>query len=317
MQDAIDETTERKQFDIIHCCVQFFGYFRFPVGIPVTSDTHEVKYDLLHRTAQKSKNLITKVQFYLAYRLGKDEEIKLCRKFDLLTTTTERDRDLFAKDIPAQRIISVQNGAGNSFFEDIGIEPELYSISFTGLFTHVPNTEGIIWFLDEVWPKIVRQEPRAKLYVVGKNPPRKLQARASDNVVITGFVEDVRPYIARSTVFAIPLLAGGGIRGKALEAMAMKRPIVTTGIGVEGIYLVHGKSALFADNPQDFADAVIRLFREPPLREEIARNAFSVVNAHYDWAAKGKELNAVLESVVQSYRKSMGCLIPIDNRVSC
>jgi glycosyltransferase involved in cell wall biosynthesis len=98
---------------------------------------------------------------------------------------------------------------------------------------------------------------------VGKSPTRQLRARASENVIVTGFVDDVRPYMARAQVFVIPLLAGGGIRGKALEAMAMKRPIVTTTIGVEGIHLRHEESALFADTPDAFAKAVVRLFRDP------------------------------------------------------
>jgi glycosyltransferase involved in cell wall biosynthesis len=104
--------------------------------------------------------------------------------------------------------------------------------------------------------------------------------------------------MARGQVFVIPLKAGGGIRGKALEAMAMKRPIVTTTIGVEGIYLRHEESALFADEPEAFANAVVRLLRDPGLRDRLASNAFATVQQSYNWEAKGRELNALLRSVV-------------------
>ncbi len=131
----------------------------------------------------------------------------------------------------------IQNGADERLFEDLGKEPEPYSMFFTGLFTHLPNSQGIRYFLDDILPWILMKAPIARVYVVWKNPPRELQARASTNVIVTGFVDEVGPYMATSQVYIIPLLPGGGIRGKALEAMTMRRPIVTTRIGIEGIHL--------------------------------------------------------------------------------
>ncbi|HTA29025.1 MAG TPA: glycosyltransferase [Candidatus Cybelea sp.] len=300
MQRAIDQALAEERFDLIHCCVQMFGYFRFPPDIPVTSDTHEVKYDLLRRTAQNTHNLLRKMWLSLESKFGMREEIELCRKFDLLLTTTERDFQVFKKDLPDQNMAVVQNGAGNSFFEDVGVKPEPYTLVFTGLFSHLPNSDGIIHFLDNIFPMILGLEPQARIYVVGKNPTRPMLARASEDVIVTGFVEDVRPYMARAQVFVIPLLAGGGIRGKALEAMAMKRPIVTTTIGVEGIHLRHEHSVLFADTPDAFAQAVVKLFRDPGLGEQLAANAFATVQSSYNWEAKGKELDGLLRSVVRA-----------------
>jgi glycosyltransferase involved in cell wall biosynthesis len=300
MQAAIDEMTGATRFDVIHCCVPFFGYFRFPAGTPVTTDTHEVKYDLLRRTAEQTRNPFFKALFYLSYRLGRDEEIRLCKKFDLMVTTTEPDRELFRKDLPDQRIVVVQNGAGHSFFEQLAVPSEPDTMTFTGLFTHLPNSEGILHFLKEIFPRVRKEIPSAKVYVVGKDPTPAIVAKASDHVVVTGFVDDVRPYMARSQVFIIPLLAGGGIRGKALEAMAMKCPIVTTTIGVEGIHLKHEESALFADTPEQFAQAIIRMLRDPSLRRRLADRAYAIARERYEWAAKGRELDAALRAVVES-----------------
>jgi len=303
MQQAIHQAVAMHHIDLIHCCVQMFGYFSFPAGIPVTSDTHEVKYDLLRRTAENTRNVAQKILLSLSSKLGKREELELCRKFDLLTTTTEVDYRLFRKDLPDQNMAVVQNGAGNTFFEKIDIKPEPMTMVFTGLFTHLPNSDGMIHFLDKIFPIIQGLEPQSRIYVVGKNPTRQLLARASDKVIVTGFVDDVRPYMARAQVFVIPLLAGGGIRGKALEAMAMKRPIVTTTIGVEGIHLRHEESALFADTPEAFANAVVKLFRDPGLRERLAGNAFETVQRSYNWEAKGKQLDGLLRSVVEASAK--------------
>jgi polysaccharide biosynthesis protein PslH len=303
MQRAIDEMTTATRFDIIHCCVQMFGYFNFPKGIPVSSDTHEVKYDLLRRTVNSTGNPFWKLVTYLSYRFGKREEIALCRKFDLLIATTERDRQLFRKDMPEQNITVIQNGAGASFFEDLAIEPEPCTMVFTGLFTHLPNIQGIRYFLDEIFPLILKKKPEAKVYVVGKSPPRDIKARASKNVIVTGFVDDVRPFMARSQVYIIPLLAGGGIRGKALEAMAMRRPIVTTTIGVEGIKLEHNHSALFADSAQEFAAGVLRLFDDSTLGKRLATNAFDTVKNEYVWEAKGEELEKKLRKIVKAHER--------------
>ena len=299
MQAAIDEMTSATRFDVIHCCVPFFGYFRFPKGIPVTTDTHEVKYDLLRRTAKQTRNPLLKAMFYLSYRFGRDEEIRLCKKFTLVVTTTEPDRELFRKDLPDQRMVVVQNGAGYSFFEQMAVPSEPDTMVFTGLFTHLPNSEGILHFLKEIFPLVLKEIPSAKVYVVGKDPTPSILAKASDNVVVTGFVDDVRPYMARSQIFIIPLLAGGGIRGKALEAMAIKCPIVTTTIGVEGIHLRDEESALFADTPGQFARAIIRLLRDSSLRKRLANRAHMIAREQYDWAAKGRDLDAALRAVVE------------------
>jgi len=275
MQRAISEMANATRYDLIHCGTQLFGLFSFPSGIPISSDAHDVAYYLAYRTYKIAANPLWKALHYLDYKFGKRLELNACRKFDLLITTTEKDCEVFRRDLPDLPMTAISNGAGKSFFQYIETEPEPFTMTFTGLFTHLPNTDGILYFLDNIFPLILREIPQARVYVVGKSPPRGLLARAAGNITITGFVDDVRPYIARSQVFIIPLRAGTGIRGKALEAMAMRRPIVTTAIGVEGIHLRNGESALFAETPEAFAQSVIRLFRDFQLRGRIAENAYA------------------------------------------
>ncbi len=299
MKNKIEELANANEFDLIHCCVQFFGYYDFPKGIPVTSDTHEVKYSLIKRTAEKTKNIFSRAILKRTYTTTRKEELEQCCKFDRLIATTEVDRSLFHQDIPDQSIVAIQNGAGEEFFEKLDIEEEPYSMVFTGLYTHIPNSDGILWFIDQIMPLILIKQPKAKIYVVGKNPTGEMLKRQSDNIVVTGFVEDVRPYIAKSQLFVIPLLAGGGIRGKALEAMAMKKAIVTTSIGVEGIHL-DDTSAVFADSTEDFAASVLTLFEDHSTRNELAIKARRVAESQYDWTAKGKELQAALKEVTDN-----------------
>jgi glycosyltransferase involved in cell wall biosynthesis len=139
--------------------------------------------------------------------------------------------------------------------------------------------------------------PQARITIVGSGPSKALQKRASDAVTITGYVTDVRPHVARGEVYVVPLLVGGGTRLKALEAMAMRKAIVTTGVGCEGIDLRQEESALFADSPEAFAAAVVRLFRDRELRVRLAERACELAVRNYGWRAIGDRLDAVCRSV--------------------
>ena len=236
---------------------------------------------------------------YLSYRVGRKEEIANCARFDALIATTERDAVIFRRDVPSQRVVVIQNGVDPSFFSSPAVPREPGALVFTGMMSFYPNTHGIVWFIDHVFPLVLEQVSGARLYVVGKDPGREIHARASERVTVTGFVDDVRPYMARGEVFIIPLHIGGGIRGKALEAMAMRLPIVTTTIGCEGIHLKDGYSALFADEPRDFAAAVVSLLRDGALRDRITANASATVRELYDWDAKGEALDALYRSLAQ------------------
>jgi glycosyltransferase involved in cell wall biosynthesis len=303
MQQAIDAVTQKEHFDVIHCCTQMFGFFRFPSDTALVTDTHEVTYDLIFRTYQNTKNKFWKLFNYANYKLGKPDEIRACRTFSTLISTTDRDAAIFREILPGVTVQTIQNGVDSSFFEDLNIKKEEHSLVFTGLMSYFPNNTGMLYFLAKIFPIIASAVPDTKLYIVGKNPTKELIARQSDNVIVTGFVDDVRPFIARSSIYIIPLLVGGGIRGKALEAMAMRKAIVTTSIGVEGINLRHNYSALFADTPETFADAILSIFKDPSLREMLEKNGRATVEQENNWSAKGEALHQALQSAARSFGK--------------
>lgn len=298
MQEAIDKLVAEEKFDLIHCCTTLLAYHRLPKEIPLVADNPNVEHDALYRTYKQTKNIIRKSYSYWEYLRLRQEELKCCEVFNALITTTEPDYKKFRALLPHKKLSVIPSGVDNAFFEPQHVREEPYTAVFAGLMSYYPNNHGILFFLDEIFPLILDKVPLAKILVVGADPPKKLQRRASDNIVVTGFVDDVKPYFARGQVFIIPLKIGGGIRGKALEAMAMRRPIVTTSLGCEGINLKHEDSALFADTPQDFADAVIRLFNEPELRKKLTDKAFKNVVEGYSCEANGIALNRIYQSVV-------------------
>src|SRR5205807_9483742 len=131
------------------------------------------------------------------------------------------------------------------------------------------NEDGIVWFLESVYPLICGAVPNASFVVVGRAPSSRLQAIASKalSVEVTGAVADVRPYLSQAAVVVVPLRVGGGTRIKIPVAMAMGKPVVSTPIGAEGLPFQDGRQILLAGQPRDFASAVIELLKKPTLRK--------------------------------------------------
>jgi glycosyltransferase involved in cell wall biosynthesis len=146
-----------------------------------------------------------------------------------------------------------------------------------------------------VLPLIEEKVPKVKLYVVGKNPPDAITSRATDRIIVTGTVPDVRPYVWRSSVYVVPLRMGGGTRLKVAEALSMKKPMVSTRIGCEGIDLTDGESVLMADSPRDFADSVVRLLGDVRLRKVLSENGANVAKRKYDWNVIGETLEEIYQ----------------------
>ena len=298
LQRAFDDLFQRERFDLVILSSPVLTYYRRPADLPCITDTHNVEYDMWHRFYTQARGVVARTYYWYQYRLLRRDELAACSGGDALLATSERDASVFKKDLPAQSIHVVPNGVDLDQFAPPPGEPEPRSMVFCGLMNYSPNDEGMTFFLERVLPLIHREVPEARLTIVGSGASKAMQRRATDRVVVTGYVPDVRPYVAKGQVYVIPLLVGGGTRLKALEAMAMRKAIVTTSVGCEGIDLVQGESALFADTPEELAQAVIRLFREPELRARLAERAAALAAAKYGWGSIGDRLDAIARDVV-------------------
>ena len=148
-----------------------------------------------------------------------------------------------------------------------GREP--FTILFLGSFRHAPNLEALNWFVEQVLPLVLAEEPRARVLVVGSEPPPRIAFRHAEAVELVGFVEDVREPLARYSLFVCPILSGSGVRVKLLEAFAAGIPVVSTRLGAEGLANRDGDICALADQPSDFARRVIDLLRDPQKAAEI------------------------------------------------
>jgi len=174
-----------------------------------------------------------------------------------------------------------------------------HRIVFLGDLTYPPNRDGVLFFAREVFPLIRRAEPGATWHVLGR-PTEELRAAIDGQpaVVMTGYVPDVRPHVAQAEVVVVPLRAGGGARLKILEALAMGRPVVSTGLGAEGLEPRQGVT--IADSPADFAAAVLNVLRDPARAAAAAAQARPSLVTRYDWARVARGFQEAVTFLLQT-----------------
>lgn len=214
---------------------------------------------------------------------------------------TDAERGLFVERAPplARRIHTLGNGVDTAHFSPSRefVSPfraDEQPIVFTGVMDYPPNEDAAVWFAREVLPRVVREAPRARFYVVGMRPTRLVRALAGEAVVVTGRVEDVRPYLAHAALAVAPLRIARGIQNKVLEAMAMARAVVVrpecaAPIKADGTLAVAGSAA-------EFGEAVVGLLASPARAAQIGRTSRAAVERHYGWAASAARLDAFLEA---------------------
>lgn len=178
-------------------------------------------------------------------------------------------------------------------FRANGREP--FTLLFIGSFRHLPNVEALRWFLGEVFPHIRKAEPRARLVIVGSEPPPRHSLPNAEAIEMVGFVDDVREPLSKYAAFVCPILAGSGVRVKLLEAFAAGIPVVSTRIGAEGLADRDGAICALADDPVQFAERAVRLLQHPEEAEALARRARADV-------VEKRDMRVITERLVESYR---------------
>ena len=215
-------------------------------------------------------------------------EAEVCRLADHVLAVSDADAVALQALVPGLGVTVVPNGVDTRAYRSQSPKSKIRGsgsdLVFTGTMDFLPNVDAVLWFTRKVLPRVRAQAPGAHLFVVGQRPHRRLDGLRSDPAVtLTGWVEDVRPYIAQAAVYVAPLRIGGGTRLKLLEAMAMGKAVVATRLGAEGYPVTDARELLLADTPADFTAAVVTLLRSPERRAELGQTARAFVERLYDW----------------------------------
>jgi len=284
------------QYDIILCdFVNAAPVVPFDLGIPVVIFTHNVEAMIWRRHWEVTVNPVWKFVFKREYAKMRTAEMDYLRRSTHVLTVSDTDTAFFAKDLSPAKITTIPTGVDIDYFQPTdGEEPD--SLVFTGSMDWMPNEDGILYFVNAILPLIRKQRPNVKLWVVGRRPGKKIQALAESDpgIVVTGRVEDIRPFIAKGAVYIVPLRVGGGTRLKIFEAMAMGKAVISTTIGAEGLPVTNGSDIVLADEPNFFADEVCRLLDSPRERKRIGDAARRIVEEKYSWAAVAGDVESVL-----------------------
>jgi sugar transferase (PEP-CTERM/EpsH1 system associated) len=262
---------------------------------------HNVEAVIWQRHYEVTSNPLWKALSWREWRRMGAAEQRYLQKADHVFTVSENDRQAFAKFLDPHKLSVTQTGVDTEFFQPSEEKEIPNSLVFTGSMDWLPNEDAILYFSDEILPLVRLQVPDVTLCVVGRKPSRRLQDLASrvPHIQLTGWVEDVRPYVAQRAVFIVPLRIGGGTRLKIFEAMSMAKAVVSTSIGAEGLPVNNGEHILLADDPASFAENTVRLLGNASQRAQIGRAARHLVQENYSWAAVSKGFAQVLESVVK------------------
>lgn len=284
-QRALDELADRHDFDVITTESVLIGGYRLPPNSRHVLDEHNVEYDILRRTTAAERASPRKLYNWANYLKLRREERSAWQHFDGVTLTSERDAQIVRQEAPGTPTAVIPNGVDTEFFRPSSTPVDPGTILFFGAINYYPNTEGLLFFLDDVFPLVKGQHPGARLWIVGQQPPDAIVERASEDIVVTGLVDDVRTYIERAAAVIVPLRIGGGTRLKIVEAMAMGKPIVSTHLGAEGLEVNNGQDILLADAPEDFAEQVARVLSDAALAQRLGEAARHSAESRYTWKA--------------------------------
>ncbi len=218
------------------------------------------------------------------------------------TVVSQMDQETLAENCPQVDVRVVPNGVDYDVFAPQGVQADFPSLVFEGAMDFLPNREGICDFVRETLPLIHAKRPEVKLFIVGKNPVAEVKALASERVTVTGFVDDVKPWVEKSSVFVCPLKRGAGIKNKILQAWALELPVVATTLSCGGLPVEPGVNIEIADEPQVFADKVLALLDDEPLRKSMGEAARRTIIEKCSWEVAAETMNDILHGIVGTQR---------------
>ena len=298
--ELLRDTIQRHRPDIVELQhLNMAAYLPYCQGAPVILREHNVEYRVWERFAAVQTTWYRKVFFEMLARRVRRYEADMAQRFDRCITVSEADAlDLYSVS-PTARVQAIPSGVDAEYFApDPTVAEKPYSMVMTGSFSWKPKQHNLRVLATEISPNIRKQLPEATLTVVGQGIPADLKRLAEEHgVTLTGAVPDVRPYIREASLVLNYVESGGGIALKVLEALAMRKAILSNSLGCEGIDVQHGRDVFLADGPEAFASAAARLLRDAPLRGRLAQAGYNLVRQKYAWETLAHSFDDLYEEL--------------------
>jgi polysaccharide biosynthesis protein PslH len=302
MREQVVQLGASRCFDVIVC--DFLApAINVPEDVPCPTVLfqHNVEAMIWKRHYEVQSNTLKQAYLRGQWRKMRAFERESCRRFDAVITVSREDHEMIEREYEAANVYDVPTGVDVEFFQSTGLgAPDANNLVFTGSMDWLPNEDAIRYFTEQIMPLIRQRVPDVTLTVVGRNPyPGLLElSKHDDSIVVTGRVDDVRPFMEKAAVYIVPLRIGGGTRLKIFEAMAMEKAVVSTSVGAEGLPVRNEEELILADTPEAFAGSVVRLLQDQAVARRLGQQAGARVRETFGWRRVAEDFASICENTV-------------------
>jgi polysaccharide biosynthesis protein PslH len=281
------EIVTKEKPDIIHLegiyLAVYLEALRKKTSVPMVLRSHNVEYEIWKRTAENEKNIFKKIYLEQLSRKIEAFEKEKMHLFDGIMAITGRDRQFYQKNNYKGAIQTIPAGVDLEAIHPSEINNTGISLCFLGSMEWMPNVQGIEWYLEKIWPALYQKYPALTLHIAGKSMSEEMKIRKIQGVQFHGMVPDAAAFLNQHAIMIVPLLSGGGMRLKIVEAMAHGRCVLSTSIGAEGIEAKDSEEIVIADTPAEFISRTEELITGKLSAQTIGYNAQKLVQEKYSW----------------------------------
>lgn len=305
-QVALFSTFRAKQnfksfFSKVKPDVSYFQFVRMGEFAKIISGKKVLDFqDCLSKNMERRKenaNFVKRIVFSLESKRLQRYENTMFDVFDSTTIITDTDRQLITSK-QKNNIQIIENGVGEDFISYNKSFNKEYDIIFSGNMSYSPNVMAACFLVKDIMPLVWKKFPKCKVVLAGSSPTKEVESLSNDKVVVTGWVEDMKEYYAKSRVFIAPMQIGTGLQNKLLEAMAIGLPCITTSLANNALKSQSNKEILVADDKQSLANYIIELLSDQELYNKISLNGNNFVKTNYSWQNSVQKLNAIFQQIV-------------------
>lgn len=314
MEKRVTQLSKEGTFDVAHIeHLRAARLVRAVQGIPTVYDSVDCISLLFEQAAKRGARLRSRLMTTLDLSRTRPYEAWLLTQYDQVVITSRRDKEALEElarrylpdDAQPAPVTVITNGVDLEYFQPRPQEPSVVSspptVIFTGKMSYHANVASVLYFTRQVLPHIWEGNPEVRFQIVGKDPPETVQQLAADERIhVTGYVEDMRPYLAQATVAVCPVPYSVGIQNKVLEAMAMGVPVVCTTAAFDGLKARSGLDVLVGTTEEEFAQQVLRVVSNGGLAEDLTTHGRKYVESHHNWDAKARRLVGIYEKARSS-----------------
>lgn len=307
LKKALDKAVSGTNYDLVYFdSVSLADYRHYVTSAARVLNHHNIESQLFERRIAYERNPLKRLYLRLEARKLRRCEAAVVGEFDSNLMVSSLDALRLGEFCPGTKTALVANGVDVDYFRssDAAAAEPGHLIMVSGM-NWFPNLDAVLYMMETIWPVLVRTTPSVRLTIVGARPPQRVTELAARDprITVTGFVDDIRPYMDRAQVYLCPMRDGGGTRLKILDALSMGKPIVATTMALEGIDVEPEQEVLVGDTCDAFVAQIQRLMRDQALRQRLSANGRAFVERWFSWEVIGQELETAFREAVARKRR--------------